>query len=79
MKKLSMSDKCTLLGYILRRNVKDVFGNSFAFGTFPAYDAGGHNFFNSAEEVEKWIKQVNEIRLIQLGGEMSLIDYLEQR
>jgi hypothetical protein len=73
---LSTSDKVTLLGYKLRRNVTDWCGIKHNYGTSPdLITSGGRNYFQNIEQVEKWVRDVNEIRSFQ-GEGGSLIDYL---
>lgn len=77
MKQFSLSDQCTLLRYDLRRNRKDVMGVMHLYKTSPADGSGPVNFFDSEEDLRRWIEQVKEIRQMQ-GEGVLLLDLLSQ-
>lgn len=67
---LSTSNKVTLLGYKLLRNVTDWCGVKHKFGTVPdSIPSGGRNYFETLEQVEKWVRDVIEIRSFQGEGD----------
>jgi hypothetical protein len=60
------------LGYSLYSGVKDVWGRTWKFGTLPD-TPGGHGHFDNLKQVDKYIKEVRNIRQIYQDIEEGLI------
>ena len=79
MRKLTLKDKCLLLGYDLFTNAKDVFGTTHRYRTscFNGAGGGGINYYDNTESLERWINQVNEIRRAEAeSGKQTLLDFM---
>lgn len=52
------------LGYQLTRNQRDAFGRKRAYRTSPiaTMNGGPTNYFDTAAQVERWAKQVQQVR-----------------
>lgn len=55
------------LGYQLQTNVKDFRRKSWRYGTTPIY-SGPTNYFNHKEQLQKYVKDVRQIRNWQTLG-----------
>ncbi len=68
-RKLSIKEICLLLGYELWRNKRDNLGVLHEYKTTPLSGNGGHNYFNSLDELEKWTLQVMNFRRLCYNSE----------
>lgn len=70
-----MADQTVLknMGFVLKRNVKDNLGHSYKFGLYPVA-AGGINYFNSQEEVNKFLIEVQVKRMWEAKFPLELGD-----
>jgi len=57
--------RLTKLGYTFKMNVKDWSGNKHRIGVYPMR-SGGINYFESISDLEKWVKDVELVRAMQL-------------
>lgn len=59
----NLEARLNVLGYVLFRNQKDAFGRKHRYRTSPnAGNGGPTNYFDNVEQLERYVKRVEQVR-----------------